>query len=596
MQSTLKLLSDRVAAGVAEACDLDPASVDPQVRRSQDPKFGDYQSNCAMKLAKRLGAKPRDLAERMVKALRIEDMCAPPEIAGPGFINFSLKPEFVASRLGEVPPAGAEDVDRLGIPRSDSPTVVAVDMSSPNLAKEMHVGHLRSTVIGDCIARVLEFSGHEVQRINHVGDWGTQFGMLLAYLRRTEPHVLDRPETFQIDDLEKFYVQAKALYDADAAFADESRRTVVQLQGGDPQVLAVWRAFCHESLRHCHAIYQRLGVRLEDRGESFYQSMLADIVREFREKGLAVVSEGATCVFLEGYITREGDPLPMMIQKSDGGYNYDTTDLAAVRHRVFELGARRLIYVVGVAQKQHFDMLFAAVRKIGWADGGMALEHIAFGNVLGADSRPFKTREGGTVKLKDLLDEAVARARRVVESGVDEGGKRAELTEAEMDEIADTVGLGAIKYFDLSHNLGSDYKFDWDTMLAMDGNTAPYMLYAYARIRSIGRKAGIDFAELPPDAPIVLEHESEIRLAKTLLRLAETIDGAASDLRPNVLTDYLYELSKAFSFFYDRRHGVRVIDAEPDSLRVSRLRLCDLTARTLKLGLGLLGIRTLEKM
>jgi len=574
---------------------VDPAEVDPQLRRSQDAKFGDYQSNCAMGLAKRLGVKPREVAERIVKALDVGEMCLAPEIAGPGFINLQLRPEFVASRLSAVPAVPAGGVDRMGIESADRPTVVAVDMSSPNLAKEMHVGHLRSTVIGDCIARILEFGGHEVHRINHVGDWGTQFGMLLAYLRRTQARVMEQPDTFQIDDLEKFYVQAKSLYDGDGAFAEECRRTVVELQGGDPGVLAVWRAFCAESLRHCHAIYERLGVRLEDRGESYYQSMLAGVVMEFEDRGLAVVSEGAMCVFLEGFTTRDGDPLPMMIRKSDGGYNYDTTDLAAIRHRVFALGARRLIYVVGVPQKQHFEMLFAAARRVGWGDE-VAFEHLAFGSVLGADGRPFKTREGGTVKLKELLDEAVGRARRIVEAGLEEGGRRSALSETDMSEIAEAVGLGAIKYFDLSHNLVTDYKFDWDTMLAMEGNTAPYMLYAYARIRSIGRKAGIDFAELSADAPIVLEHDSERRLAKVLLRLAETIDAVACDLRPNVLTDYLYELSKAFSLFYDRRHGVRVIDAEPESLRLSRLRLCDLTARALRLGLGLLGIRTVEQM
>jgi arginyl-tRNA synthetase len=484
----------------------------------------------------------------------------------------------------------------MGIAKSDRPVIVAVDMSSPNLAKEMHVGHLRSTVIGDCIARILEFGGHEVHRINHVGDWGTQFGMLLAYLRRTQPDVLDQPDRLYLDDLEQFYVQAKALYDTDSNFAEQSRRTVVELQRGQPDVVAVWKAFCKESLRHCREIYDRLDVELEHRGESYYAQILPDIVREFRERGLAVESQGAICVFLDGFTGRDGERLPMIIQKSDGGYNYDTTDLAALRHRTLELGAKRLIYVVGIAQKQHFDMLFAAAREIGWAGPNVDLEHIGFGNMLGPDGKPFKTRTGGTVKLKNLLDEAVARARSVVESSSGEHEARSSFDPETIERIAHTVGIGAVKYFDLSRSLSGDYKFDWNTMLAMDGNTAPYMLYAYARIRSIGRRASVTFEELYADVPIKLEHESEIRLGKTLLRFSETIDAAGSELRPNVLTDYLFELSKAFSFFYDRRHGVRVVDAEPASIRASRLRLCDLTARTLKLGLGLLGIHTVEQM
>ena len=596
MQSTWRRLNRRVAQAIASVCDLHPDTVDPQVRRAQDPRFGDYQCNCAMSLARQVGAKPRELALGIMDAMDIADLCEPPQIAGPGFINLKLKTRFVASELAAVPPAPHDAIDRMGIPKSDRPIVVAVDMSSPNLAKEMHVGHLRSTVIGDCIARILEFDGHSVHRINHVGDWGTQFGMLLAYLRRTRPHVLDQPDQLYLDDLEQFYVQAKSLYDSDAEFADQSRRTVVELQGGQPEVVAVWEAFCRESRRHCRQIYDRLNVSLQDRGESFYAAMLPDVVRAFREQGLAVESQGAICVFLEGFVGRDGEPVPMIIQKSDGGYNYDTTDLAALKHRIFELDAKRLIYVVGIAQKHHFDMLFAAARRIGWAGDDVRLEHIGFGNMLGPDGRPFKTRTGGTVKLRDLLDEAVAHARRVVESAPQESQARSSFDQSTIERIAEAVGIGAIKYFDLSRSLAGDYTFDWDTMLAMDGNTAPYMLYAYARIRSIGRKAGVRFEELPADTPVTLEHESEIRLAKTLLRFAETIETAASELRPNVLTDYLYELSKAFSFFYDRRHGVRVIDAEPATLRASRLRLCDLTARALRLGLGLLGITTVEQM
>ena len=589
-------LKRRIRQALAECLGANYAEADPQLRLAQDERFGDYQSNCAMGIAKKLGTKPRDLAQRIVDALDMADLCEKPDIAGPGFINFRLQPAALTERLQAIPPAPHDGVDRIGIESAADPVTVAVDMSSPNLAKEMHVGHVRSTVIGESVARILEFAGHKVERINHVGDWGTQFGMLVAHLRTVKPRVLEDPEHLAIGDLESFYIEAKRQFDSDAAFADEARRTVVALQGGDPETRTIWKAFCDESLRHCHAAYDRLGiVSLTDRGESFYNDQLADVLDELTGLGLVEKSEGADCIFLDGFVTRDKTPLPLMIRKSDGGYNYTTTDLAALRHRIRRLGAKRIIYVVGVTQKQHFAMLFTAVRRAGWAGDDVRLEHLAFGSMLGSDGRPFKTREGGTVKLKDLLDEAVARARKVVKAGEDDPDKGRNLTPAQMDHIAETVGISAIKYYDLSHGLTTDYKFEWDTMLSLEGNTAPYMLYAYARIRSIGRKAGAELAALPPDAPIVVEHESEIALAKALLRFGETVEQLVADLRPNVLTDYLFTLSKTFSRFYDRKHGVRVIDA-PEPARTSRLKLCDLTARTLKLGLGLLGIESLEQM
>ena len=346
-----------------------------------------------------------------------------------------------------------------------------------------------------------------------------------------------------------------------------------------------------------HVVYDALGItKLIDRGESFYNDRLAGVVEELTALGLVEKSEGADCVFLEGFTSREGEPLPMMVRKSDGGYNYATTDLAAARHRIKDLGATRLIYVVGAPQKQHFEMLFAVLRQAGWAGDNVRLEHLAFGSMLGADGRPFRTREGDTVKLKDLLDEAVARARAVVDAGKGDEEAPRQLSEQQKAQIARTVGLSAVKYFDLFHSLTTDYKFNWDQMLAMEGNTAPYMLYAYARVRSIGRKAGVDYAQLPGDTPIILEHESETALAKVLLRFPETINQIVGDLRPSVLTEYLFEVSKAFSRFYDRKLGVRVIDAKPEAVRLSRLRLCDLTARVIKTGLHLLGIETLEQM
>ncbi len=596
MNSTLQNLRNRVTKAVNDALGIDEIAIGSTVVRSQDERFGDYQCNAAMALARKVGAKPRDVAQKIIDKLDLAGICEKPEIAGPGFINLRLSREFVAEQLGAIPPAANPWEDRLGKTPVENPIVVAVDMSSPNLAKEMHVGHLRSTVIGDCVARVLEFEGHTVHRINHVGDWGTQFGMLLSFLRRTQPHVLENPDTLQIDDLQKFYVEAKALYDSDEAFAETSRKTVVELQSQQPEIMAVWRAFCFESLRHCHEIYKRLDVRLEDKGESAYRDMLPEVVRTIEERGLAEESDGALCIFLDGYSTRDGDRLPMIIRKSDGGYNYDTTDLAAVRYRIEDLGAKRLIYIVGIPQKQHFNMLFDATRKIGWAGEDVELTHLAFGNMLARDGRPFKTREGGTVKLKDLLDEAFDRAKAVVVANVSDDARRTQFDEPTINEIANAVSMGSIRYFDLSHNLTSDYKFDWDIMLSLDGNTAPYMLYAYARVRSMGRKAGVELATLPTDSPLILEHEAEIRLAKTILRFAETVDQIAADLKPNVLTDYLFDLAKAFSVFYDRKQGVRVIDTESEALKLSRLRLCDLTSRALRLGLSLLGIKTVERM
>ena len=598
MKSITTELSQRVSAAIAAAFGPETADADPAVRQSQNPQFGDYQSNCAMALAKRVGEKPRDVATRIIEQLKIDDMCEQPEIAGPGFVNLRLKSGYMAGSLAAVPPTdGDEQYDRLGIDTAARPDVVAIDMSSPNLAKEMHVGHLRSTVIGDSVARILEFAGHKVERINHVGDWGTQFGMLVAHLHSERPEVLADPQHLKLGDLESFYREAKAHFDRDEQFADEARKTVVKLQQGDPQTVTIWHAFCDESLRHCHAIYDRLGIEgLIDRGESFYNDRLGDVVEELRKLGMVEKSEGADCIFLDGFRSREGEPLPMMVRKSDGGFNYATTDLAAVQHRVRDLSATRLIYVVGAPQKQHFDMLFAAARQAGWAPEGVRLEHLAFGSMLGADGKPFKTREGGTVKLKDLLDEAVSRARAIVEENIVDISKSRDMTVEEVNEIAETVGISAVKYFDLSHNLSTDYRFEWDHMLSMDGNTAPYMLYAYARIRSIGRKAGIDYADLPADAALMLEHPAELELAKGLLRFREVIDQIVADLQPNALTDYLFDLSRRFNRFYDRKLGVRVIDAESDGLRNSRLRLCDLAARTLKTGLQLLGISTLERM
>jgi len=599
----LESIRAQLSGRVTEALLRIGAEGHPLVRPSQDEKFGDYQSNCAMGLAKELGRTPREVAASIVRELRVDDMTEAPEIAGPGFINFRIKASFLAKCLEDIPSSTSPDRERVGISRAGEPETIVVDLASPNLAKEMHVGHLRSTVIGDCIARMLEFLGHTVHRENHIGDWGTQFGMLLAHLRRVDPQVVERSDHLVVGDLEAFYVEAKSRFDEDESFRTESRDTVVALQRGNPDARRLWRAFCDESLRHCHEVFDRLGVTLVDRGESFYadgmQEVIARLERMMSERGdLVRESDGALCVFAPGFTTRDGDPLPLIVRKSDGGFNYVTSDMATILHRVEELGATRIIYVVGLAQKQHFEMLFDAVRRLGWVDDNVSLIHVGFGNMLAADGRPFKTREGGAVKLRSLLDEAVARARSVVERQREgdeaEGGRS--LSPDQMARIATAVGLGAVKYYDLSHSLSSDYKFNYDTMLSMEGNTAPYLQYAYARIRSIGRKAGVDLDSIGGSEAILVEHRSEVTLAKALLKFSEAVEDAIGELRPNVLTEYLYTLAKAFSRFYDKKIGVRVIDATPQSLKTSRLRLCELTSRTLKTGLSLLGIDTPEEM
>ncbi len=587
MVSLSQPIEQAVKAALVAVVGPEGAGMDPLVRPTPDPNLGDFQCNVAMSLAKRLGRKPQEVAESLVAAMDVAEICEPPEVAGPGFINFRYRPQFLAGQL-----AAAQADPRLAIPEAP-PRRIIVDFSGPNLAKEMHVGHLRSTIIGDAIARVLELQGHDVVRLNHVGDWGTQFGMLLQHVRETQPDVLEHPESFRVDDLESFYRDAKVRFDEDPSFADAARRAVVDLQSGEPVARKVWETFCHESLRHAHEVYARLGIRIEDRGESFYNPMLPEIVGELLERGFAVEENGAVLVFLEGWTNREGNPQPIIVRKTDGGYNYDTTDLAGLKHRAEVERAERMVYVTDIRQQQHFEMVFQAARLAGWVPAEVPLEHVGFGMVLGKDRRPFKTRDGGTVKLKALLEEAEARSAAVVDA---DDERRREMSAEQRAEIARVVGLGAVKYFDLSHNLASDYVFDWDTMLAMDGNTAPYMLYAYARVQSIGRRAGIEYTQLPADLPLVLEHEKELALAKALLEFPGVVQKVSEELRPHVLTDYLYGLSRTFSGFYDRERGVRVIDAEPEAVRLSRLRLCDLTARTLRLGLGLLGIEVVEQM
>ena len=486
------------------------------------------------------------------------------------------------------------DPQRLAVDKIDSPKRVVVDFSAPNIAKQMHVGHLRSTIIGDCICRMYDFLGHEVIRQNHIGDWGTQFGMLIAYLETENPEVLERPEDVHIADLEDFYKKAKARCDEDPEFEQLSRQKVVKLHNHDEETIKVWQHIVDESRSHYQPIYDMLDVNLHkenERGESFYADKLAGTVEELTNAGIAKKSEGAMCVFPDGFTNKEGNPLPFIIQKSDGEFLYATTDLAAMRFRIKQLGAQKIIYVTDARQQLHFQMLFATAKAAGWLTDDVEVAHVTFGTMLGADGRPFKTRSGENIKLRDLLEEAVERASKVVEA------KNPDLSKSEKAEIANAVGIGAVKYADFSNNRTTDFIFSFDKSLAMEGNTAPYMQYAYARVKSIERKAadkGLDVtAELSGLTTLNLTEPAELELALHTIRYSEAINIAAADCRPNYLTAYLYDLAQKFSTFYN---ACPVLIAEPDK-RPTRLMLCDLTAKTIAHGLKtLLGIEVVEKM
>ena len=576
------------AAGAPEGS---PAMISPSGR----PDMADYQANGVMAAAKRARTNPKELARKLEAMLSdgehsLMDIADKAEVAGPGFINIRLKDEWLSRQLC----AAAKD-DRLGIQPPEHRQTVVVDYSAPNLAKEMHVGHLRSTIIGDCLARTLEFAGHNVIRQNHVGDWGTQFGMLLAYMDRKASAGLEKAR-MELSDLEEFYRQAKQLFDADPAFADEARQAVVRLQAGDEHCLKNWRMFLAESMEHCRHIYGKLGVTLSDdhiRGESSYNDDLPKVIEALQAKGMLKESQGAQCVFLEGFAAKDGTPLPLIVQKSDDGYLYATTDLAAMRYRIGCLKAGRILYVVGSPQSLHFQMVFAAARQAGFLPEDVCVEHIAFGTVMGSDGKPFKTRTGGTVKLIDLLNEAIEKAMSLVsQKNQDdvEKGRAAPLSDEQKKQVAQAVGIGAVKYADLCQNRTSDYVFSFDKMLALDGNTAPYMQYAYARVRSIFRKAGQEGQAA--SSTIRIEQPQERSLSLKLLQFNEVVAMVAQDCQPNVLCAYLYDLAGAFTGFYE---NCPVLKSE-EPLRASRLALCDLTARTISTGLGLLGIQTIEQM
>jgi len=592
MKPVIEILEERISAVMAAVTGrADCAAI---VRPAGDARFGDYQANGVMALAKEIGTNPRKLAEKVVAKLDLSDICEQAEVAGPGFINLRLTSDFVGKALLEI---NSDSSQRLGIEKNTKPQTVVVDFSGPNIAKQMHVGHLRSTIIGDCICRVLEFLGHKVKRQNHIGDWGTQFGMLIAYIEKRTSQALQGqvvgviPDT--LDEFEAFYKKAKQLFDSDEKFAARSREAVVGLHSGDPTWMGRWKKLVIQSEKHYQDLYDRLTVKLTQqdiRGESFYKNKLADVVNDLKKDAVAKDSEGAVCVFPEGFKNKEGQPLPFIIQKSDGAYLYATTDLAALRYRVDKLNADRIVYVTDARQKLHFEMLFAVARMAGWAKD-TELVHVTFGSVLGENGQPLKTREGESVKLKELLEEAVERAKRVVEE------KNPEFAEDKKQRIAGAVGIGAVKYADYSNNRQSDYVFSFDKMLAMDGNTAPYMQYAYARIKSIERKAqtrDVDIeTELAELSSVNITEPAELELGKFLLRYGEAVAAAACDYRPNYLTGYLYELAQKFSVFYT---NCPVLNATSEK-RPTRLLLCDLTAKTIKHGLGeLLGIETIGQM
>ena len=583
MTSILEQLKDSVSQALVSAFGTELADTDPLIAPTNNPKFGDYQSNVALSLAKPLKQNPRAIAQTIVDNLQVEDMCQTPTIAGPGFINFTLISDYIGQLLKLIQPDG-----RLGI-RCVQPAKVVVDFSSPNIAKEMHVGHLRSTIIGDAIANVLEFRGYDVLRINHVGDWGTQFGMLIAYLREAYPEALTTANALDLGDLVSLYKKAKVRFDEDEEFKQTARQEVVKLQAGAEDSHRAWKLLCDQSRKEFQIIYDLLDIKIEERGESFYNPFLEDIVSELEQKGLLEESEGAKCVFLDGFTNKDGDPLPLIVQKTDGGFNYATTDLAALKYRVKEDEANRIIYVTDSGQANHFAGVFQVAKKAGILPDDVEVVHVPFGLVLGDDGKRFKTRSSETVKLKDLLDEAVERAKNDLETRLKEE-ERSETPEF-IDRVSQVVGLSAVKYADLSQNRTSDYKFDYDKMLDLKGNTAPYLLYAYVRPQGISRKGNIDFETLT-DADIVLEQPTELALAKHILQLEEVIKEVESTLLPNRICLYLFELSQKFNQFYEQCDILNA--AEP--ARTSRLILADLTARTIKLGLSLLGIKVLERM
>ena len=576
MADPQEVLAARVRMALAAAFGAEYADADPVIRPSA---FADYQANVALSLAKRLRRPPREVAAEIAGHLDVADVCEKAEVSGPGFINFTLRTDWIADQA-----AGMLEDRRLGVPVADPAQKIVVDYSSPNVSKEMHVGHLRTTVVGDAIVRILEYQGHDVIRANHLGDWGTQFGLLIEHLMDVGEDTARRQ--LSAGEINTFYQAARVKFDNDPAFADRSRHRVVLLQTGDKETLRLWRVLVDQSKEYYNTIYQRLGITLTDDDlapESFYNAMLASVCDELQREGIAVISNGALCAFPPGFTGRDGEPLPMILRKSDGGYGYDTTDLAAIRYRIRDLKANRLIYVVGAEQSLHFRMLFAVAREAGWLTDDVRAEHAVIGLVSSPEGGRIRTRTGESVKLITLVGEAVERAGRVIADRYDDPVLR--------QQIAEAVGIGALKYGDLSVARDSGYVFDFDRMLALTGNTGPYLQYATARIRSIFRRAGLD-----PDRAagrMRLNEDAERALALTALGFAPAVSGAADRAEPHLLAAFLFELASAFTTFYEL---CPVLNAPSPEVRDSRLALCAVTLRTLTTGLRLLGIPVPDRM
>ena len=539
------------------------------VSEATKPEFGDYQFNGAMSLSKKMGQNPREIAQKILDNLDLTGLLLKAEIAGPGFINLWLNPLWLAKQCED-----ALNDDRLGVSKRESPIKVVVDYSGPNMAKQMHVGHLRSTIIGDTLANLLTFLGDEVIRQNHIGDWGTQFGMLIAYLE-----MKDEDGSVSLKDLEQFYKDAKGEFDANADFANKAREYVVKIQSGDAHCLALWQKFIDISLGHCEEVYGKLNVNLtrEDvRAESFYNDDLPNVIKDLDAKGALTQSDGAQCVFLEG------DEVPVIVQKGDGGYLYATTDLAALRYRAQILGAKRIAYVVDARQAGHFKQVFRVAKEAGFVAEDVRLEHIGFGTMMDKSGKPFKTRDGGTVKLIDLLDEAVLKAKETINN-------KEEYNPEQIEVLAKIIGIGAVKYADLSINRESNYIFNWDKMLSFEGNTSLYMQYGYARIQSIFRKFD---AQIQGD--IVIGDALEHRLSTMLLRFEDVLERTAIDASPNQITTYLYELVTLFMRFYEQNPMLK--EGVDEETKMSRLHLADFTAKTIKQGLDILGIKVIDKL
>jgi arginyl-tRNA synthetase len=586
MKEVIKDIRSRLRDAAVKAFGDQLEGVEPTLNEASNPTFGDFQSNVALTLSKQLKLPPRAIAEQIVKQLALDSICEEPTVAGPGFINMRLTREFLEKQVNLL-----NGDDRLGVVAVSEPRTVVIDMSSPNIAKEMHVGHLRSTIIGEALSRTIAFLGHNVQKVNHVGDWGTQFGMLITQLKDKFPSALSQPDALDLGDLVTFYKEAKKRFDEDESFQNVSREEVVRLQAGDPDSLKAWQLLCQQSRKAFQEIYDTLDVHdLVERGESFYNPYLAETVKLLVDDGIAKEDQGAICVFLDGYQNEEGNPLPLIIQKKGGGFNYATTDLACVRYRVNQQKADELIYLVDAGQATHFEMMLKVARLAGFLPVRVKAAHVPFGLVLGEDGKKLKTRSGENVRLRDLLDEAVLHARENLDARLTEKGKSE--PEEFKNSVSRAIGIGAVKYADLSLNRITNYTFSFSKMLSLQGNTAPYMMYAYVRVHGISREGGIDLSKLGANASVSLDEKTELELAKQLLKLDVVLQSVSDEFLPNRICEYLFELSQKFNQFYE---NCPVLNA-PEPQRTSRLLLCDLTARTLKLGLTLLGIPLVERM